>query len=59
VFMSVVRTTTFYPLACMMKSAGEIGWWVAMIFIQKSKFKFGSWEIMCQDPKMGTIITKL
>jgi hypothetical protein len=33
VFMSVVRTTTFCPLACMMKSAGEIGWWVAMIFM--------------------------
>jgi hypothetical protein len=32
VFMSVVGNNTFFPLACMMKIAGEIGWWVAIIF---------------------------
>jgi hypothetical protein len=32
VFMSVVRNSRFFLLACMMKIAGEIGWWVAMIF---------------------------
>jgi hypothetical protein len=30
--MSVVRNSEFFPLACIMKIAGEIGWWVAMNF---------------------------
>jgi hypothetical protein len=30
--MSVVGNNKFFPLAYMMKIAGEIGWWVAMNF---------------------------
>jgi hypothetical protein len=32
VFMSVVGNNRFFLLACMMKIAGKIGWWIAMIF---------------------------